>query len=249
LFLGVCGLALAIPGGVMAAPLGDDEAGYETAGTSHATQHHHKGWLHRRHCAECQRAYVKEHDGVDVPAPPPLERSAGTHNHWPGQGAPCSVCEGNAVVSGPVMAGDPHAPGYAVVGESGVMANANAPGYAVVGGEAAPGFGPAPIGVYRAGGAQSADPRMAAAARGPGAGPYDPSVVPTNLPPAQVALAGPGADRPHIIGHLFGIPKFGRISRERAEREREKHAAIAYDQPNHPVTELPASLVYDKNGK
>ena len=81
-----------------------------------------------------------------------------------------------------------------------------------------------------------------------GAGGFDPSVVPTSIPPAQVALEGPGHDRPHVIGHLLGIPKFGAIRREREDKERQKHAAIAYDQPGAKVTELPASMVYgDKN--
>ena len=34
--------------------------------------HTHKGLFGRRHCVECQRAYVKAHDGVDVPAPPSI---------------------------------------------------------------------------------------------------------------------------------------------------------------------------------
>ncbi len=136
------------------------------------------------------------------------------------------------------------APGYAVVDGSGMMiANANAPGYAVVGG-VAPGDEPTPIGVSRSG----QNPRMAAAGRRAGAGGFDPSVVPTSIPPAQVALEGPGHDRPHVIGHLLGIPKFGAIRREREDKERQKHAAIAYDQPGAKVTELPASMVYgDKN--
>ena len=81
---------------------------------------------------------------------------------------------------------------------------------------------------------------MAAMGPRPGAGAYDPSVVPTSIPPAQVAVAGPGHDRPHIIGHLLGIPKFGELRREREDKERQKHAAIAYDQPGAKVTELPA---------
>jgi hypothetical protein len=87
---------------------------------------------------------------------------------------------------------------------------------------------------------------MAAMGRRPGAGPYDPSVVPTAIPPAQVAIEGPGSNRPHIVSHLFGLPQFGRHWRERQDKDRQKHAAIAYDQPDAKVTELPASMVYGK---
>ncbi len=102
-----------------------------------AAAHHHHGLLGRRHCVECQRAYYKKHDGVDVPPPP----------GYPG--GPAMVA-GGTVVSGPVVmgepmvaAGGPGAPGYAVVGgpEGG-------PGYAVVNGEGA-GAEPTPIGVAR----------------------------------------------------------------------------------------------------
>ena len=75
LVLGLYGLALAVPAVVMAAPLGDDEAMPGAMGMAppqaQAQPHHHKGLFGRRHCVECQRAYVKSHDGVDVPAPPP----------------------------------------------------------------------------------------------------------------------------------------------------------------------------------
>ena len=110
-------------------------------------------------------------------------------------------------------------------------------------GEALAGSEPAPIGVSKAH-AGAMDPRMAAMGGRPGAG-RRPSVVPTNLPPAQVALAG-RTQSPHIISHLFGLPKFGQYRREREEKEREKHASIAYGQTERPVTELPASVVYGK---
>jgi hypothetical protein len=87
---------------------------------------------------------------------------------------------------------------------------------------------------------------MAAAGAKPGAGPYDASVMPTALPPAQTALPGPTHNRPHVIGHLLGLPQFGQARRERDAKAREKHAAIAYDQSNRDVTELPASVVYGK---
>jgi hypothetical protein len=143
------------------------------------------------------------------------------------------------------MSANAHGPGYAVVGGPGAMASVDAPGYAVVR-DGIQALDPAPIGVYRAGQAQSGDPRMAAMEHRPGSRAYDSSVVPTSLPPAQVALAGPGYDRPHVIGHLLGIPKLGQARRERDDKERQKHAAIAYGQPNQPVTTLPASVVYGK---
>jgi len=248
LLLGVCGLALAVPAAVVAAPLGDDEAGYAVVGEQpQPAPHHHKGLFGRRHCVECQRAYAKAHDGVDIPAPPPLDPAGVVVgpgvNGQPGR---CATCQGNVVVSGPVMSADPHAPGYAVVGGPGAVANVDAPGYAVVG-EGVQGMDPAPIGAFRAGQARSGDPRMAATRPGSaGAGAYDSAVVPTNLPPAQVALAGPGHDRPHIISHLLGLPIIGQGRRARDEQERQKHAAIAYDQPDRSVTELPASMVYGK---
>jgi hypothetical protein len=159
----------------------------------------------------------------------------------------CPTCPGNGMVSGPVMTTNPNAPGYAMVGGPGVMASADAPGYAVVG-ETVAGAEPAPIGVSRAGQVGWGDPRMAAMAPRQGGGPYDPSVVPTAIPPAQVAIEGPGHNRPHVIGHLLGVPQFGKRRREREEKAREKHAAIAYDQPAAKVTELPASMVYGPTG-
>ena len=75
LVLGLYGVALAVPAVVMAGPLGDDDNGQMDMAPpqAQAEPHHHKGLFGRRHCVECQRAYVKAHDGVDVPAPPPLE--------------------------------------------------------------------------------------------------------------------------------------------------------------------------------
>jgi len=141
------------------------------------------------------------------------------------------------------MAGE--APGYAVVGGNVAMAGAGAPGYAVVGGAGAE---PSPIGVARSLQPQWANPRMAAYGARPGAGGYDPAVTPSSIPPPQDALASSGQSRPHIIRHLLGLPTFGAHRREQEEKARDKHAAIAYDQPNAPVTELPASMVYGNKG-
>ena len=89
-------------------------------------------------------------------------------------------------------------------------------------------------------------PRMAAGPRMGSAG-YDPSVMPSSMIPAQTALDGGSNDRPHVISHLFGIGGIARHRREaRDDKERDKHASIAYDPPAQPVTEVPASLVYGK---
>jgi hypothetical protein len=226
--------------------------------------HEHHGLFGWRHCVECQRARVKRRDGVDVPPPPSL----GPGMAMPGQavatsGGRCAACEA-AAVSGPVMAVDPHAPGYAVGGGPAGMAG-GAPGYAVVAGNGAmsgaPGYAvaggaagmggaePAPIGVARSTQPRWANSSMAAyGARAGGYG-YDPAVMPSSIPPPQDAVLGPGHPRPRVIGHLLGIPEFGGRRRAREEQARAKHAAIAYDQPNTPVTELPASMVYGGGNK
>jgi hypothetical protein len=197
--------------------------------------HHHHGLLARRHCVECQRAHAKAVDGVDVPPPP----------GYPG--APGMAAAGT-VVSGPVLvreyyvgAGAPNAPGYAVVGGP-----ETAPGMAVVNGGEQPGAEPTPIGVARSGLNAQADPRMAAAMRRPGAGSYDPAVMPTSVPPPPTPMAGPGHNRPHVISHVLGLPILGKHHEERVEKRRERHSAVAYGDPNEKVTELPASMVYGR---
>jgi hypothetical protein len=235
LVLGLCGLALSVPAPAPVAAAQDDE-GQEAVASAPSAQpmpapanstasHHHKGLFGWRHCVECQRAYVKAHDGVDIPPPP----------GYPG-------AMGGTIVGGPMMVGNPGAAGYAVVGPGGAL---EAPGYAVVGEPMPPGS-PAPIGVARATQLPSADARTAAMAARAGSRPYDPTVAQTALPPAQVALASPARDRPHVISHLFGLPRLGRHWEHRAERRRETHAAISYGDSNQKVTELPASIVYSK---
>ncbi len=89
LLLGLYGLVLVVPTIAAAAPLSDDEAGYAVAGGQPAPQpapHHHKGLFGRRHCVECQRAYVKAHDGVDVGGS--AGPSARCHNPRAGIGRP-----------------------------------------------------------------------------------------------------------------------------------------------------------------
>jgi hypothetical protein len=194
-----------------------------------SASHQHKGLFARRHCVECQRAAVKARDGVDVPLPP----------GYPG--APGMPVQGGMVVGSPVMVHDPHAAGYAVVGP-GVIEEM--PGYAVVGG-GMPGAEPTPIGMARATQTPGADPRMAVAHR-PGAGPYDPAVMPSSLPPGQVAMSSAGHDRPHVVSHMLHIPKVGRHWQERQEHRRAQHASIAYGQKDQNVRELPASMVYGR---
>ncbi len=200
-----------------------------------APAHHHHGILGRRHCVQCQRAHAKAADGIDVPPPPGYA------------GAPM-LAPGETIVSGPtivservVSVSDPQAPGHAVVGGEDMA------GYAVVGGQPGPQADPTPIGVARgAYGATAADPRMAQAAmRRPGAGAFDPAVMPTSIPAAPTPMSGPGHNRPHVISHIFGIPKFGHLHQERADRKRQEHAAISYGDGSK-VNELPASMVYGR---
>lgn len=249
----------AMPGGYAPVPPGGSPAVAMGNNPSEApAAHDHHGLFGWRHCVECQRARVKARYGVDVPPPPSLVSGMPVQGQVvTAQGTRCAACEG-AAVSGPVMAADPHAPGYTVVGGPIAMAG-DAPGYAVVGGNAAtsgaPGYAavgggadPTPIGVSRSTQAQGANFNMAAyGARAVGG--YDPAVMPSSIPPPQNALASPDHPRPHIIRHLLGIPNFGEHRRQRDERARDKHAAIAYDQPSAQVTELPASMVYGTGAK
>lgn len=228
------------PGSAMASgsAMAPSMAGPALAGMSHmehsgaAPAHHHHGILGRRHCVECQRARAKAVDGIDVPPPPGYA------------GAPM-LAPGETIVSGPTIVServvsvtDPQAPGHAVVGGE------DTAGYAVVGGQPGPAADPTPIGVARgAYAAAAADPRMAQAMRQPGRGAFDPAVMPTSIPPAPTPMSGPGHNRPHVISHILGIPKFGRLHQERVDKKRQEHAAITYGDGSK-VTELPASMVY-----
>jgi hypothetical protein len=244
LVLGLYGVALAVPAVVMAGPLGDDESiATQAPPQMQAEPHHHKGLFGRRHCVECQRARVKAQDGIDVPPPPSID--SGMQGQVMVDPAHCPTCQGNMVVAGPMPGHDAHAAGYAVVGGPG---GPEAPGYAVVG-EMMTGAEPAPVGVSKMRNHGAKDPRMAAMGGQPGSGPLDPSVVPTNLPPAQAAIASPPSNRPHIISHLFGLPMLGQMRREREDKERDRHASIAYGQLEKPVSELPASMVYSKDNR
>ena len=174
LLLGMFGLALAIPAAAAAAPSGDGDASLrgDRRPAKLLSQHPTitRGSSDRRHCVECQRAYVKAHDGVDVPAPPPMEPGAMMHGHDDGRaGGLVPDLPGNAVMSGPVHDGRRSRPRLRRGRRPGAMASTDAPGYAVVGGEAGPvGGDPTPIGVSRSGQAAYSDPRMAAMGPRPG---------------------------------------------------------------------------------
>jgi len=71
--------------------------------------------------------------------------------------------------------------------------------------------------------------------------------MPTSLLPAQTGITGGASGRPKVIGHLLGVGGVTRHARQvRADRKRESHAMIAYDEGSAPVAELPASVVYGK---
>ena len=132
----LCGLALATSAMVKAddpAPPPGDAAVPQAA---QVTGHHHKGLFGWRHCVECQRAWAKKHDGVDVPPPPSSPAAAamaGTIVHDHNQGTQCAACQAGTIVSGPVSVVESYPPGHAVVGGP-VLAGNLPPGYAVVGG-------------------------------------------------------------------------------------------------------------------
>ena len=119
--LGVCSLALAVPCGALAAPF-DDPPGPGVVSASPSPeqtppQHHHRTWFARRHCVECQRAYVKAHDGVDVPAPPALDGGSwGSHPYGRRAGRDVPGVSGWHCRARPDRKWRRSAPGYAVVG-------------------------------------------------------------------------------------------------------------------------------------
>ena len=141
--------------------------------------HRHKGLFGWRHCVECQRAHVKQHDGVEVPPPPGPPMMAGM------------ATQGEMIVNGPMVITDSHGTvikdsqeaGFAVVGPGG---DVSAPGVAVVGGSG-PAGEPTPIGVARGGQNPWADPRMAAMA---------PVPAPARMTPRSSRPASPRRRRP-----------------------------------------------------
>ena len=168
--LGLCGLSLVAAPAVRAqAPASPYPSNPPTA--AQPAGHHHKGLFGYRHCVECQRAYVKAHDGVNVPPPPSAlppgaipgavvyqqgaaapgavvyqngaaAPVAAVHQHVAVANGGCAACQAGEVIVGPVTYIDQGAPGHAVVGGQVLMADA--PGHAVVGGAmpGMPGFDP-----------------------------------------------------------------------------------------------------------
>jgi hypothetical protein len=250
--LGLCGLAL------LACPMAKAGGSPAPDGGSAAPQvvqapgHQHKGLFGWRHCVECQRTWVKKMDGVDVPPPPsilPGGALPGQVVSGYNQAAGCAACQSGGVVTGPVTVVESYPPGHSVVGGPTVVENYG-PGYAVVGGPSGPvmaGADPAPVGVSRSGQPRWNGPRMATTGPRAGTWPYDPSVLPSSMIPAQTGLDGASTGRPHVLTHMVGIGGMARHLREaREDRRREAHASISYNPPAQPVNELPANLVYDR---
>src|SRR5208337_3075762 len=200
--VGLCGLALVTSAVVKA---DDPAAPPSDAVVPQAAQvagHNHKGLFGWRHCVECQRAYAKKRDGVDVPPPPSTAAAAAMagpivhdHNH----GTNCAACQAGTVVSGPVSVVESYPPGHAVVGGDGPVPA---------------GVDPAPVGVSRAVQSQWNNPRLASMPLRAGVAPHDPSVQPSSMIPPQTALDTQTTTRPHILSHLFGIGGISRHIRE-----------------------------------
>lgn len=222
----LAGLALAAPVAAWAGPPTSADP------SAAAKPHKHRRTLFggERLCAECQRARAKAEHGVNVPPPPPLPGPAVS-------GGECTACGAATQVTAS------HGP---MKGAPGMASTAGGPGYAVVGAEppvdyAATGADPLPVGV--------ATPRMASrpapAPARPGAGPRDASLMTSSYSPAPPVA--PGANRPHVLSHLFGLSDLGRESRAKYERRREEaHASIPYGTQAPTVTELPAKAVYGR---
>ena len=88
-------------------------------------------------------------------------------------------------------------------------------------------------------------PRGTAVARR--SAPYDRSVLPTSVPPAQTPLDPHEHSRLHLIPRVLGLTAIGRQHREDRDRmSREKHASIAYEPQASPIADLPMSVVYSR---
>lgn len=239
---GLLGLALAVSSSAGA-------VAHEPEAPAPASNHDHKGLMGWKHCVECQRARALSRDGINVPPPPSaLPPGATVQNLPPGatiQHIGHDAHDGH-VHSGEIIIeegaivleeGQVLPPGRAVVGGGPNLASMP-PGRASVGGPE-----PAPVGVSRASeGNFTPVGNMAAA------GPLrDSSFTPTSIPPAQTAVGGATSSRPRVISHLLGLPDLRRLRKDRqAYLAREGHASIPYGDPSAPVTELPASMVYDE---
>ena len=246
----LAGVALVAPSAVTAQQPAPMYYAPGTATMASAPHKHRKSLFGREHlCAGCQADKAMKRDGVFVPSPPTMAGAVMNH------GATCTACGGATAVavatptaapmlnqSGAVMyvqqGGTPMyvqqgqmmvaAPGQPMIGDGS--------GYAVVGSD------PTPIGAY--------EQRVAAATgAGPGrpgmGGPRDNSIMPTGM--AEAPVKPPGANRPHVLSHLLGLPDIGREWREeRARKSGSAHASIPYGQPSQPVNELPAKMVFGR---
>jgi hypothetical protein len=255
--LGLLGLALAAPSGVLAqnAP-SYPPSGYQVAspaatapastgldGRSVTTvapepPHKHKG---RTLCAKCA-AKLKQAGPGDMPP----GRIVGCEHSKNGVCAPCQAAL--------------NLPGTFVTASAPVVASASAPGRAVASSNpsayAAQGYDagmaePAPVGVVQANFSQAGPMGMPAASVAPQANAPGRALAESNAgrDPFQ-AKSGP-FPHPHILGHLFGWSGMGKEKAEaRAQKKAEAHAMISYDENGTaPVEDLPASMVFGKKGR
>ena len=164
---------------------------------SQPAPHRHHGLFGRRHCVECQRAYVKAHDGVDVPAPPPIETGAMMHGQVDGR-------------TGELVSDLPGERGRDGTGHDRGCSCSRLRGGRWPGrdgerrcsrlrGRGRGRLGPRPGADRRLEVGSGTLWRSPHGRDGPSSGAggsYDPSVVPTSIPPAQVAMEGLEHERP-----------------------------------------------------
>jgi hypothetical protein len=191
-----------------------------------AAPKHRKGLFGREHlCASCQAAKAHKRDGVYVPVPPAPPATFST------KGSHCTTCGGSTVVAAFSRAPAAANRGQVVVQQGHGVAGGE--GYAVVGPD------PSPMG--------SVQPQLAGGgpARPGMGGLRDNAVMMSSM--AEAPIKPPGANRPHVLSHLFGVSAIGRDWREERARHRgESHASIPYGQPTQPINELPAKVVYGR---
>ncbi len=198
-------------------------------------------------CPNCQlsRAMARaERDGatlvIEGPGPdqPPVGNGASfpiAHVHQ-GETTRCAACEAGANGAPVMVVGTGDEPGYASVGGEA------APGRASVGNPAMASNEPLPIGVVRAGFQNtSQEPTSFAPSMAPGA----PSPM-AGMPPTAGPVPTARTQRPGILSHVFGVPRFGRMARAREAQRREQHAKISYGPTGGRLNDLPASMVYGR---
>lgn len=225
----LAGLALAVPS------LAQAQSTPPPAQAKPGLHKHKKSLFGREHvCPECQRAAVKAKYGVDVPPPPALAMHS---QHLPGAGD-CTVC-GNQAVMASASSAVQVMPAAAPAPAPPMVASNDPMGRASVGGEG--GGDPTPVGMVSPSIASYA-PRSAVAPHA-----RDSAVAQSSYSPSAPRPAG--ANRPHVISHLFGISAIGRDAREAfARKSEDKHASIPYGVQSSTVDELPARMVYGRNG-